>query len=69
MPRVIPDQRFDDLIRTATEIYRFYDEDGLASLAHDCGFDRVEFQRRRLRGIEIVFMWQWAVSWRLEVLR
>ncbi len=37
-------------------IYRFYDEDELASLARDCGFDRIEFQRRRLRGIEIVFM-------------
>lgn len=37
-------------------IYRFYDEDELALLARNCGFDRIEFHRRRLGGSEIVFM-------------
>jgi ubiquinone/menaquinone biosynthesis C-methylase UbiE len=47
----------DDAMRTTkypAAIYRFYDEQELAALARDVGFDKIEFHRRRVGGSELV---------------
>jgi SAM-dependent methyltransferase len=49
----------EDAARTAkypANVYHFYDEDELRSLACDSGFSHVEFHERRLRDRELIFM-------------